>query len=195
MPGVQGGRRFSGLGVGCAFAIWDPFTVREPDKATETWTWSTLTEVLSYRRWAWVCHIGPFPARAPDSRPTPHAPRPTPHLVGVNLLGRNLHGSRIAWSCRACAGHAVFLFRDGLERQAGECDFLLEFTCRPELALGAARKSGLNRICQNGLNVLLRATVRPQKRDSSAITSGVAALKSAESTPERDCPGLCQQLC
>ena len=38
--------------------------------------------------------------------------------------------------------------------------------------------------------VLLRVTVRTKKRDSSAISSGVAALKSAESTPVRDCPGL-----
>ena len=66
----------------------------------------------------------------------------------------------------------------------------IEFTSRPELSLRAARESGHNSICQNGLKVLLRVTVRPKKRDSSAISSGVAALKSAESTPVRDCPGL-----
>src|SRR5271167_3601562 len=110
--------------------------------------------------------------------------------VGANLLGRNLHGNQIACKYRACAGHEDLLLRDGGKRHVGKCDCLLEFTCRPELALGAARESGHNSICQNGLKVLLRATVRPQKRDSSAISSGVAALKSAESTPVRDCPGL-----
>ena len=110
--------------------------------------------------------------------------------VGANLLGRNLHGNQIAWKYRVCAGHEDLLFRDGGKRQAGKCDCLLEFTSRPELALGAARESGHNSICQNGLKVLLRATVRAQKRDSSAISSGVAALKGAESTPVRDCPAL-----
>ena len=110
--------------------------------------------------------------------------------VGANLLSRNLDGNQIAWKYRRCAGQANLLFRDGGKRQAGKCDCLLEFTSRPELALGAARESGHNSICQNGLKVLLRATVGPQKRDSSAISSGVAALKSAESTPVRDCPGL-----
>ena len=141
MPGVQGGRRFSGLGVGCAFAICDPFTVREPDKATETWTWSTLTEILSCRRWALVCHIGPYPARTPDSRPTPHAPRLTPDSVGANSLGRNFHGNQIAWKSRACAGHVVLLFRDGLIHQEGECNCLLQFTCRTGLSFRAARLS------------------------------------------------------
>ena len=49
----------------------------------------------------------------------------------------------------------------------------------PEPSLGAARESGHNSMCQNGLKVLLRATVRTKKRDSSAISSGDAALKSA----------------
>jgi len=110
--------------------------------------------------------------------------------VGANLLSRNLDGNQIAWKYRRCAGHANLPFRDGGKRQAGKCDCLREFTSRPELALGAARESGHNSICQNGLKVLLRATVRPRERDSSAISSGVAALKSAESTPVRDCPGL-----
>ena len=35
------------------------------------------------------------------------------------------------------------------------------------------RESGHSSICQNGLKVLLRVTVRPKKRDSSAISSGV----------------------
>jgi hypothetical protein len=45
--------------------------------------------------------------------------------VGVNVLGRNLHGNQIAWSYRACAGHAFFLFRDGHELQAMECGYLI----------------------------------------------------------------------
>ena len=65
-----------------------------------------------------------------------------------------------------------------------------ELTPDYALSLRAAHESGHNSICQNGLKVLLRVTVRPKKRDSSAISSGVAALKSAESTPVRDCPGL-----
>ena len=38
-------------------------------------------------------------------------------------------------------------------------------------------ESGHNSMCQNGLKVLLRVTVRTKKRDSSAISSGVAAIK------------------
>ena len=45
-------------------------------------------------------------------------------------------------------------------------------------------------MCQNGLKVMLRATVRAKKRDPSAISSGVAALKSAVTTPVKDCPAL-----
>ena len=110
--------------------------------------------------------------------------------VGANLLGRNLDGNQIARKYRTCAGHADLLFRDGVQRQAGKCDCLLEFTSRPELSLRAARESGHNSMCQNGLKVLLRATVRTKKRDSSAISSGVAALKSAVTTPVKDCPAL-----
>ena len=109
--------------------------------------------------------------------------------MGANLLGRNLDGNQIAREYRTCAGHADLLFGDGGIRQAGKCDCLLEFTSRPELALGAARESGHNSIYQNCLKVLLRATVRPRERDSSAISSGVAALKSAESTPVRRAAG------
>src|SRR5208337_1773473 len=79
--------------------------------------------------------------------------------AGANLLGRNLDGNQIAREYRTCAGHADLLLRDGGKRQAGKCDCLLEFTSRPELALRAARESGHNSICQNGLKVLLRATV------------------------------------
>ena len=156
MPGGQGGRRFSGFGVGRGFAIWGPFRVQASVKAPESCAWSTRSE------------------------------------GGGNLLGRNLDGNQIARKYRTCAGHADLLFRDGGKRQAGKCDCLLEFTSRPELFLRAVRESGHNSICQNGLKVLLRVTVRPKKRDSSAISSGVAALKSAESTPVRDCPGLLQ---
>ena len=110
--------------------------------------------------------------------------------VGANLLGRNVDGSQIAWRYRTCAGHVDLWFRDGVKRQAGKCDCLPEFTSRPELSLRAARESGHNSMCQNGLKALLRATVRTKKRDSSAISREVAALKSAVSTPVRDCPAL-----
>ena len=76
------------------------------------------------------------------------------------MVGRNLDGNQIAREYRTCAGHAHLLFRDGGKRQAGKRDCLPEFTSRPELALRAARESGHNSICQNGLKVLLRATVR-----------------------------------
>ncbi len=36
MPGCQGGRRFSSLGVGCGFAIWGPFRVRASDACTRS---------------------------------------------------------------------------------------------------------------------------------------------------------------
>ena len=58
----------------------------------------------------------------------------------------------------------------------------LEFTSRPELSLRAA-ESGHNSMCQNGLKVLLRVTVRTKKRDTSAISSGVAALKTRRARP------------
>ena len=82
---------------------------------------------------------------------------------GRNLLGRNLDGNQIARKYRTCAGHADLLFRDGGKRQAGKCDCLPEFTSRPELALRAAQ-SGHNSMCQNGLEVLLRVTVRTKKQ-------------------------------
>ncbi len=152
--------------------------------------WPGRTEILRFRRWVWVCHLGaPFRcAHRLAHRKRAHGQRGL--RVGASLPGRNLDGNQIAWNYRTCAGHADLLFRDGGKRQAGKCDCLLEFTSRPELSLRAARESGHNSICQNGLKVLLRVTVRPKKRDSSAISSGVAALKSAESTPVRDCPGL-----
>ena len=152
--------------------------------------WPGRTEILRFRRWVWVCHLGaPFRcAHRLAHRKRAHGQQGL--RVGANLPGRNLDGNQIAWKYRTCAGHADLLFRDGGKRQAGKCDCLLEFTSRPELSLRAARESGHNSMCQNGLKVLLRVTVRPKKRDSSAISSGVAALKSAESTPVRDCPGL-----
>ena len=79
--------------------------------------------------------------------------------VGANLLSRNLDGNQIAWKYRRCAGHANLLFRDGVKRQVGKCDCLLEFTTRPELSQ-SARESGHNSMCQNGLKILLRAIVR-----------------------------------
>ena len=38
MPGGQGGRRFSGFGVGRGFAIWGPFRVQASVKAPESCT-------------------------------------------------------------------------------------------------------------------------------------------------------------
>ena len=192
MPGGQGGPRFPGFGVRRGFAIWGPFPVQAPDNAPERWTWSTMTENHRFGRWG--LGVG-LPSGAPlrCAHRIAHRKRGPGQQglrVGANLLGRNLHGNQIAWKYRACAGPEDLLFRDGVQRQAGKCDCLLEFTSRPELSLRAARESGHNSMCQNGLKVLLRVTVRTKKRDSSAISSGVAALKSAESTPVRDCPGL-----
>src|SRR5208337_5208638 len=73
--------------------------------------------------------------------------------VGANLLGRNRDGNQIAREYRTCAGHADLLFRDGVKRQAGKCDCLLEFTSRPELSVRAARESAHNSMCQNSLEV------------------------------------------
>ena len=47
--------------------------------------------------------------------------------MGVNLLVGNLHGSQNAWKYRACAGRAVHLIPDGVKRQAGKYDCLLQF--------------------------------------------------------------------
>lgn len=55
------------------------------------------------------------------------------------MLSRNLDGNQIAWKYRRCAGHANLLFRDGVKRQVGKCDCLLEFTTRPELSQSRAR--------------------------------------------------------
>ena len=136
-------------------------------------------------------HQQPFPFRVQASVKAPESCAwSTRSEGGANLLGRDLDGNQIARKYRTCAGHADLLFRDGGKRQAGKCDCLLEFTSRPELSLRAARESGHNSMCQNGLKVLLRVTVRTKKRDSSAISSGVAALKCAVSTPIKDCPAL-----
>ena len=79
--------------------------------------------------------------------------------MGANLQSRNLDGNQIAWKYRRCAGHANLLFRDGVKRQVGKCDCLLEFTTKPELSQSRA-ESGHNSMCQNGLKILLRAIVR-----------------------------------
>src|SRR5208337_5389192 len=97
---------------------------------------------------------GPFRVQASVKAPESFA-WSTRSEGGANLLGRNLDGNQIAREYRTSAGHADLLFRDGGKRQAGKCDCLLEFTSRPELSLGAARESGHNSICQNGLKVLL----------------------------------------
>ena len=58
---------------------------------------------------------------------------------------------------------------------------------QPKTFLRAAENIGTNSICQNGLKVLLRVTVGPQKRDSSAISGRESPRsKAEESTPVRD---------
>ena len=99
----------------------------------------------------------PFPVQAPDKAPET-CTRSTRSEGGPNLLSRNLDGNQIAWKYRRCAGHANLLFRDGVKRQVGKCDCLLEFTTRPELSQ-SPRQSGHNSMCQNGLKILLRAIV------------------------------------
>ena len=100
----------------------------------------------------------PFPVQAPDKAPET-CTWSTRSEGGRNLLSRNLDGNQIAWKYRRCAGHANLLFRDGVKRQVGKCDCLLEFTTRPELSQSRA-ESGHNSMCQNGLKILLRAIVR-----------------------------------
>ena len=121
--------------------------------------WPGRMEILRFRRWAWICHLGPPFACKHRLKHRNRAPGQQGLRVGANLLGRNLDGNQIAGEYRTCAGHADLLFRHGGKRQAGKCDCLLEFTSRPELSLRAARESGHNSICQNGLKVLLRVTV------------------------------------
>ena len=101
---------------------------------------------------------GPFPVQAPDKAPET-CTWSTRSEGGRNLLSRNLDGNQIAWKYRRCAGHANLLFRDGVKRQVGKCDCLLEFTTRPELSQSRARESGHNSMWQNGLKILLRAIV------------------------------------
>ena len=153
--------RYQGNVDGPFVPIRGPFPVQAPDKAPETCTWSTR----SADRGSQVSALGvglpsgtPFRCRH-RIKHRKRAPGQRGLRVGANLLSRNLDGNQIAWKYRRCAGHADLLFGDGGKRQAGKCDCLLEFTSRPELALGAARESGHNSMCQNGLRVLLRATV------------------------------------
>ena len=73
--------------------------------------------------------------------------------VGANLQSRNLDGNQIAWKYGS-----NLLFRDGVKRQVGKCDCLLEFTTSPELSQSRA-ESGHNSMWQNGLKILLRAIV------------------------------------
>ena len=80
----------------------------------------------------------PFPVQAPDKAPET-CTWSTRSEGGRNLLSRNLDGNQIAWKYRRCAGHANLLFRDGVKRQVGKCDCLLEFTTRPELSQSRAR--------------------------------------------------------
>ena len=101
--------------------------------------WPGRMEILRFRRWAWICHLGPPFACKHRLKHRNRAPGQQGLRVGANLLGRNLDGNQIAGEYRTCAGHADLLFRDGGKRQAGKCDCLLEFTSRPELSLRAAR--------------------------------------------------------
>ena len=150
-----------GFGVGRGFAIRGPFPVQAPDKAPETCTWSTR----SADRGSQVSALGvglpsgtPFRCRH-RIKHRKRAPGQRGLRVAHNLLSRNLDGNQIAWKYRRCAGHANLLFRDGVKRQVGKCDCLLEFTTRPELSQ-SRRESGHNSMCQNGLKILLRAIVR-----------------------------------
>ena len=130
-----------GFGVGRGFAIRGPFPVQAPDKAPETCTWSTR----SADRGSQVSALGvglpsgtPFRCRH-RIKHRKRAPGQRGLRVGANLLSRNLDGNQIAWKYRRCAGHANLLFRDGVKRQVGKCDCLLEFTTRPELSQSRAR--------------------------------------------------------
>ena len=130
-----------GFGVGRGFAIRGPFPVQAPDKAPETCTWSTR----SADRGSQVSASGvglPFGAPFRCKHRIKHrnrAPGQRGLRVGANLQSRNLDGNQIAWKYRRCAGHANLLFRDGVKRQVGKCDCLLEFTTRPELSQSGAR--------------------------------------------------------
>ena len=130
-----------GFGVGRGFATRGPFPVQAPDKAPETCTWSTR----SADRGSQVSALGvglpsgtPFRCRH-RIKHRKRAPGQRGLRVGANLLSRNLDGNQIAWKYRRCAGHANLLFRDGVKRQVGKCDCLLEFTTRPELSQSRAR--------------------------------------------------------
>ena len=119
-----------------------PFPVQAPDKAPETCTWSTR----SADRGSQVSALGvglpsgtPFRCRH-RIKHRKRAPGQRGLRVGANLLSRNLDGNQIAWKYRRCAGHANLLFRDGVKRQVGKCDCLLEFTTRPELSKSLFQK-------------------------------------------------------
>ena len=130
-----------GFGVGRGFAIRGPFPVQAPDKAPETCTWSTR----SADRGSQVSALGVgLPSGTPFRyrhriKHRKRAPGQRGLRVGANLQSRNLDGNQIAWKYRRCAGHANLLFRDGVKRQVGKCDCLLEFTTRPELSQSRAR--------------------------------------------------------
>ena len=130
-----------GFGVGRGFAIRGPFPVQAPDKAPETCTWSTR----SADRGSQVSALGVgLPSGTPFRckhriKHRKRAPGQRGLRVGANLLSRNLDGNQIAWKYRRCAGHANLLLRDGVKRQVGKCDCLLEFTTRPELSQSRAR--------------------------------------------------------
>ena len=183
-----------GFGVGRGFAIRGPFPVQAPDKAPETCTWSTR----SADRGSQVSALGvglpsgtPFRCRH-RIKHRKRAPGQRGLRVGANLQSRNLDGNQIAWKYRRCAGHANLLFRDGVKRQVGKCDCLLEFTTRPELSQSRA-ESGHNSMCQNGLKILLRAIVRHGPKTGDLPSVWLDTCGSLP-TPMTSLGGLCLEL-
>ena len=93
--------------------------------------WPGRTEILKFRRWVWVCHLGLLSGAhriAHRKRGPGHAERKW--TIGPEggcwVWGPQLarpqppRKPEFAWKYRACAGHAHLLFRDGLNRQAAE---------------------------------------------------------------------------
>ncbi len=136
--------------VTCRFGTQLRWLVRQNSRACSS---SRIWRTTGYR-----CGTGPFPQNPaqvsasgvglPFGAPfrckhrikhRKRAPGQRGLRVGANLLSRNLDGNQIAWKYRRCAGHANLLFRDGVKRQVGKCDCLLEFTTRPELSQSRAR--------------------------------------------------------
>ena len=60
--------------------------------------WPGRTEILRFRRWAWICHLGPFRVQASVKAPESWPPGQQGLRAGASLLGRNLDGNQIAGS-------------------------------------------------------------------------------------------------